>query len=103
VCSSDLEVKFEGERGGVWRAKDGLVVKIALAEQEGATWAKLSASYETPATPVEGAKPADEVKAEADRINQRAGNWAYKLPGWKLEKLNQKIDELIEPKDGKAS
>ena len=97
------EVKFEGERGGIWRAKDGLVVTIALAEQEGATWAKLTASYEPPAVPVEGAKPADEVKAEAEKINQRTGNWAYKLPGWKLEKLNQKADELVEPKDGKAS
>jgi nucleoid-associated protein YgaU len=40
----------------------------------------------------------EEVKAEADELNERLGNWVYTLPDFKGEQLTRKIEDLLQPK-----
>jgi hypothetical protein len=82
---------------------DGLRLSAAFAEQDGATWARISATAQPPAEPVKTdgeskLKSADDVKKEAEAINAKAGGWAYKLPGYKAEALRRKMEDLLEQK-----
>jgi hypothetical protein len=43
-------------------------------------------------------KAFDEVKAEADQLNTRLGNWVYALPEFKVEQLTKQIEDLLQPK-----
>jgi hypothetical protein len=82
---------------------DGLRLTAAFAEKDGATWVRISAKAEPPVEPpkTEGEsklKSAEDVKKEADAINETAGGWAYKLPAYKSEALRRKMDDLLEQK-----
>ena len=53
---------------------------------------------ETPPVPEpEKRKSFDEVKAEADQLNARLGNWVYALPDFKAEQLTKKLEDLLQP------
>lgn len=83
---------------------DGLRVSAALAEKDGATWARFVAASAPPAEGLtEEAKAkltsAEDVAKEIAEINARVGNWAYKLPAWKVETLRKKPGDLLEPKE----
>jgi hypothetical protein len=82
---------------------DGLRISASFAETDGATWARFSAKAEPPGQPVktdDGSKlkSADDVKKEAEAINAKVGGWAYKLPGYKVEALRRKLEDLLEQK-----
>jgi hypothetical protein len=81
---------------------DGLEISARLVEIEGTPWAALSAKAAPPAQLPEGGpalKSADEVRAEAERIETRLAPWLFKLPVFNLENMRRKIDDLLEPKD----
>jgi hypothetical protein len=81
---------------------DGLEISARLVEIEGTPWAALSAKAAPPAQLPEGGpalKSADEVRAEAERIQTRLAPWLFKLPVFNLENMRRKIDDLLEPKD----
>ncbi len=65
---------------------DGLTVSVALDKQGEVTWARLSA-----------AGTGDAAK-EADAINAKVKDWAYKLPDYKRDKLTATRDSLLQPK-----
>jgi len=82
----------------VFTAFDGLEITLRLKD----VWAHFSAAYD-PSIAEEGAggavlppSPPDGA-AEARRINERYGNWAYKLPTYKADDLVPTLDDLTEP------
>lgn len=82
----------------VFTAFDGLEITLRLKD----AWAQFSAAYD-PSIAEEGAggavlppSPPDGA-AEARRINERYGNWAYKLPTYKADDLIPTLDDLTEP------
>jgi hypothetical protein len=82
---------------------DGLRLTASFADQDGATWVRFAAKAEPPAEPVKAEgdnklKPADDVKKEADAINAKVGGWAYRLPGYKVENMRRKMEDLLEQK-----
>jgi hypothetical protein len=83
---------------------DGLTLRVHLVTKDDQTWARLSASFEAPAEPIkpEGAtaklKLADDVQKEAEQINARTANWAYRLPTYKAEAMRRKMNDLLEEK-----
>jgi hypothetical protein len=81
---------------------DGLEIAARLVEIDGAPWAALTAKAEPPAQLPEGGpalKPADEVRAEAERIRTQLSSWLFKLPVFNLENMRRKTDDLLEPKE----
>ncbi|HEX6980027.1 MAG TPA: DUF4340 domain-containing protein [Alphaproteobacteria bacterium] len=125
------EIKFPETPAAEAVTFDGLKLTAYLADQDG-TWVRFVAAFEPPSQPAEQAeaekaadkkdeaaaseakdkadkndapklKPADEVKKEVETINARVGSWAYKLPSYKIDTFRKKLDDLIEPKEKKAS
>ncbi len=79
---------------------DGVRVRVEFAHEGENLWARFAATYEAPATPVEGAKlkkPEDAAKEAAD-IAKRTAGWAYKIPNYKLEYMQRKVADLVEDK-----
>lgn len=102
-----------------YKSFDGLVLDLTLYEQDGKTWAKLRADFDSngiaaPSAPAERAgeqgkaaegsaeepklKSADEVKKEAEEITARAKDWVYGLGAGDLATLERKFADLVEPK-----
>jgi hypothetical protein len=83
---------------------DGLNMRIHLVTKDDQSWARLSATFEAPAEPIkpEGAaaklKSADDVLKEAEQLNARTANWAYRLPTFKAEAMRRKLADLLEEK-----
>ncbi len=71
---------------------DGLNVTMESVKQGDATWVRLEASAE----PGQAA-----ATKEAQKINDRAGMWAYKLQGYKAENIAAPLESLLKPKEAK--
>ena len=109
-----------------YKSFDGLVVDLALYEQDGKTWARIKAAYDpagamaAPAEPAkatadkgEASKPAEaaaaaakpklksaeEVKKEAEKLNERGKDWAFGLASSDLVDLEKKFSDLVELKE----
>lgn len=104
-----------------YKTFDGLVLDLVLYEQDGKTWAKVQATFDSagvaaaPAAPAESAsgetsaakgsedepkpKSADEVKKEVEEITARTKDWAYGLGAGDLATIEKKLADLIEPKE----
>ncbi|MBI1246011.1 MAG: DUF4340 domain-containing protein [Alphaproteobacteria bacterium] len=82
---------------------EGLDVRVEFAHDGADLWARFAVKYEAPATPVEGKKlkKPEDVAKEADAIAARTKGWAYKIPAYKLEYMQRKVDDLVI--DAKAS
>jgi hypothetical protein len=63
---------------------NGETVAIDLADKDGKSWAKISATG-----------TGDGQKAAAD-LNAKTGPWIYALPGDKAKTLHDKLDDLVE-------
>ncbi len=118
--AKDLKPEAKLVRTLEYKSFDGLVLDIALYQQDGKTWAKVQAAFDpngvaaAPAAPAEGssgqekaaqgseeeAKPkgADAVKKEAEEIAARTKDWVYGLGAGDLATLGKKFADLIEPK-----
>lgn len=87
---------------------DGLTANISAARIDDQPFALFAFSYDTPpaaAAPATGAetKQAD-VAAEAQRIQNTVMGWAFQIPQFKFDLLNQRLEDLIRvaPKQGAA-
>ena len=93
---------------------DGLRVHLATVMRDGEAWVQLRAEFdeglveksedaaeaskdEAGAAPEDtpgSLRSADEVRAEAERLNARWKGWAYELPSFKRDYIAKRIDEL---------
>ncbi len=119
--AKDLKPEAKLLRTLEYKSFDGLVLDLALYQQDGKTWAKLQAAFDpdgaAAAPPAsaqdaggqekaaqgseEAAKPksADDVKKEAEEIAARTKDWVYGLGAADLATLEKKFTDLIEPRE----
>ena len=103
---------------------DGLRVRLETVMRDGEAWARLQAEFDEGLAgtgagaagesgnggrdpsqdTTDGAlRPADQVRAEVERLNTRWGDWAYELPSFKRDYLDRSMDSLtraLEAADG---
>lgn len=83
------------EKNPVWtgrfEAADGLVLTVAMADENAEYWAKFTASAEAGAS--------DEAKQQAKDIAGRVEGWAYRLISYKATPIKTDMKELLA--DGK--
>ena len=98
------DVDWSGGSEVLFTAFDGLEITVRLKDG----WAHFSAVHD-PAVAEEGdgravlpPSPPD-GEAEARRINERFGQWAYKLPAYKADDLVPGMDDLTMPSDAGPS
>jgi Domain of unknown function (DUF4340) len=101
LAASTMQFTLEGARAE-FETFDGLIVSAEFALHEDATWVRLSARARAaqdaaPAQPPSGDPPRD-IAAEVSAINARLGNWAYKLPSFRIENLRRTLEDLLEPR-----
>ncbi len=119
------EVDLSGQPQTITRFEsfDGLVVTCTTVQKDDKVYLKLSSSFEEsarqpdavgplPPPPAEGAegaedkplaaetptttlKSVDEVKADAEKLNQRTANWVYEVPGYGAANLRKKLQDLL--------
>lgn len=83
-------------KGAVWTTVatfDGLLVTAQVVTKNGKAWARFEARTE------DGA--ADAQKAEAKRIAERFGPWAYQLSEYQAKGLTKRPEDLIEKAEKK--
>ena len=93
---------------------DGLRVHLETVMRDGEAWAQLRAEFDeglveksedaaeaskdeagaAPGDTPGSLRSADEVRAEAERLNARWKGWAYELPSFKRDYIAQRMDEL---------
>lgn len=93
---------------------DGLRVHLETVMRDGEAWAQLRAEFDeglveksedaaeaskdeagaAPGNTPGSLRSADEVRAEAERLNARWKGWAYELPSFKRDYIAKRIDEL---------
>ena len=93
---------------------DGLRVHLETVMRDGEAWAQLRAEFDeglveksedaaeaskdeagaAPGDTPGSLRSADEVRAEAERLNARWKGWAYELPSFKRDYIAKRIDEL---------
>lgn len=110
----DVSPSAEIELGDDWSTKstfwtfDGLKIEATLTPKDGATWARLVASYdeagapfvEAPAEGTEVTEPVTDraaVDAEIAALNERLSVWTYKLPAHSLSSLAKRMEQLLKP------
>jgi len=89
---------------------DGLRVTLDVARSGDRRLARLHAATvpapapgEAAAAPTAGSAagsasaPVAGARGEAERLNARWAGWAYRLPGWKLDTIGQRVESLTGP------
>lgn len=98
------KISTEGEPDYVvtMRTFDGLVVRMDVFKRDERALGLLKAEFEPPQEDANGAPQdkapllsAEEVHAEASRLNAKWDRWAYVLPGFKLDALARSHGELL--------
>ena len=89
----------------VYKTFDGLKIEIALAQDRDTRWARITASFEAPATPVDPAATpnarlhsAEDTQKQAEAIAAKTKGWAYRFPDYKVEQMTKRVADLTEPK-----
>lgn len=85
---------------------DGLDVEVELlsisaapeSEADEARWIRLRAGLYTTAldSGVESAGEQAETKVRADEINSRVSGWAYRVPDYKFNAMNKRMEDLVQ-------
>ena len=78
-------------------ADPALAERFAPKPAEKPPTRRTAAATAPPVPDAEKRKSFDEVKAEADQLNARLGNWVYSLPDFKAEQLTKKLEDLLQP------
>ena len=98
---------------------DGLRVHLETVMRDGEAWAQLRAEFDeglveksedaaeaskdeagaAPGDTPGSLRSADEVRAEAERLNARWKGWAYELPSFKRDYIAKRMDELTRALD----
>jgi hypothetical protein len=63
---------------------DGLTVNVSVLERDNVQWVRLAASG------------TGDAEKEAKEINERTGPWVYAVPGYKVNPIKAKLDDVIE-------
>lgn len=105
-AATSVAFPASGPSQAEFRTFDGLMVRLTLAEDKGASWARIEVTAE-PWRKAEGDKttivdPTDEVKKEAADLNAKLRNYVFKLSDATAKKLVSRLDDLTE-KDAKKS
>lgn len=66
---------------------DGVVVTITLIPRDAEIWAQIAATG-----------TGEEAEKQAKAIQDRVKGWVYRLPDWKRQKMQAKLEELLKPK-----
>lgn len=89
----------------VYTTFDGLKIEIALVRDRDIRWARVAASYEAPAAPVDPAAApnarllsAEDAAKQAAEIAAKTKGWAYRFPDYKIEQMTKRVADLVEPK-----
>jgi hypothetical protein len=88
-----------------YRTFDGLVIRVDFVQERDLRWARVTATFEAPATPVDpAAHPNARLQApeaaakQAEEIAARARGWAFRFPDFKIEQMTRRMADLVEPK-----
>jgi hypothetical protein len=89
----------------VYTTFDGLKIEIAFVRERDTRWARVTASFEALAAPLDPAAapnarlrtPEDAAKQAAEIAAKTAG-WAYRFPDYKVEQMTKRVADLTEPK-----
>lgn len=78
---------------------NGMSIEATLQVEENTTpavwWTTLDISYdERIRSETMANKTPEEVKAEADELSKKTGNWAYQLPSWKIQTMTKTVNDL---------
>ncbi|MEQ9642864.1 MAG: hypothetical protein RIM84_22775 [Alphaproteobacteria bacterium] len=101
------EIDFSGGRKVVFQTFDGVIVTVDMAEREtGAWWAKFTASYDPEASIAETLPESERetlldpeaAAEEVQKLNDRFGGWAYRLPEYKAKDFGADLDIVTVPK-----
>jgi hypothetical protein len=103
------EIAFDDPVMAEYATFDGLVFKLDLVQRKGVYWARIAASFDDrrialdklPEDKRSKMKKADEVEAEAEKINARYGTWAYRLSKYKGKDFTIGRDEVVHKKEKK--
>lgn len=113
LSSLDLDeaeqaVQFDWAGASKFRllSADGLDVEVDLlsvpvgqeAETDEVRWVRLQAGLYTTAldSGVEGAGADAETTARANEINSRVSGWAYRIPDYKFNAMNKRMEDLVQ-------
>ncbi|MCM0022148.1 MAG: DUF4340 domain-containing protein, partial [Tagaea sp.] len=85
-----------------YRTFDGLVVRIDIVQDRDLRWARVSASFEAPAAPVDPAahpnarlRSVEDAAKQAEEIAARARGWAFRFPDFKFEQMTRRVADLV--------
>lgn len=98
-------IDFSDSIDATYRTFDGLVVTVQVAEVGDKHWAHFAAAFDPAEVHLDALSETDkkkmkseqEVRAEAERINQRFGAWAYDVPQYKATDLTVPMSRLAAP------
>ncbi len=89
----------------VYTTFDGLKIEIALVQDRDMRWARVTATFDAPAAPVDPAatpnarlRSAEDAAKQATEIAAKTKGWAYRFPDYKVEQMTKRVADLIEPK-----
>lgn len=79
---------------GTYTLRSGLMADLAVVKAGGDDWlkVKLTAKPDAPAPKEKGKETAAEI---AKRVTGRTGGWAFKIPGFKAERLRRDAAEML--------
>lgn len=103
------DIDFSKPAKLIYETFDGLIITLDVTAEDGDYWVAVTA--DAPEEPTEAALEEAEtsegetlaadarpsLKTEADAINRRARDWAFKVPEWKGNQLTVALDSLIQP------
>lgn len=91
---------------------DGLVIEAAMVEREGPEaggerefWIHLEAQLFTTGVgfAADGDTREDDTRERAEAINERVGSWAYRIPQYKYNAMNRRMEDLLKAEDEPSS
>jgi len=82
---------------------DGMIVEVALFEEDETLYANFKARYEAPpaapegedATPQTPAADPAAVQAEVAQLSAKTADWTYVLPSWKKSSFVKRLDDML--------
>jgi hypothetical protein len=95
---------------------DGFEVRVEAVEEADAHWLRLLASAPFASVVTTGpesvpdgedadesldpGRVAEDLQARVEAFNAKVSAWAYKLPSYKFDSMNKRLEDLLKPLDG---
>ena len=106
------ELNWEGSSQLYLLTADGLVIEASMLEREGPEdgsnneyWIKLEAQVFTTGVGgvSDGESTGEDTLDRAEMINQRVRGWAYRIPQYKYNAMNRRMQDLLQAEDESSS